>query len=105
MQGRGILGIIAGEMEAKMAANKEHPESGWRYPIFGKAGTAQSPLGKAPQGQRRPPGMGFFEKQYNPSFLAAGPADDPKLVILVVIDAPGPQLVRENRYYGAHTAG
>jgi cell division protein FtsI (penicillin-binding protein 3) len=105
VQVRGILREVAAQMELKMAANKDHPESGWRYAIFGKSGTAQIPLGKAPDGKRRPRGMGFYEKQYNASFIGAGPAEDPKLVLLVVIDDPGPQLVRENRYYGALTAG
>lgn len=102
---RQALTEVAGQMEAKMAAHKEHPEFGWRYSIFGKSGTAQIPLGKAPAGKRRPPGVGYYEKQYNASFIAAGPAEDPKIVVLVVIDDPGPALVRGNVYYGSQTAG
>lgn len=102
---RQALTEVAGQMEAKMAAHKEHPESGWRYSIFGKSGTAQIPMGKAPPGKRRPPGVGYYEKQYNASFIAAGPAEEPKIVVLVVIDDPGPALVRGNVYYGSQTAG
>jgi cell division protein FtsI/penicillin-binding protein 2 len=102
---REILRKVAAQMESKMALNSDHKESGWRYSIFGKSGTAQIPLGKAPAGKRRPRGQGFFEKQYNASFIAAGPIEDPKLVVLVVIDDPGPELVRKNVYYGALTAG
>jgi len=102
---RAALRITAREMEAKMATKKGSPESGWRYSIFGKSGTAQIPLGKAPDGKRRPPKMGYFTQQYNSSFIAAGPAEDPKLVILVVIDDPGPELVRTRSYFGSHTAG
>src|SRR6185436_5855215 len=71
----------------------------------GKSGTAQIPLGKAPKGRRRPPGVGYYEHQYNASFMAAGPGEDPKLVVLVVIDDPGPDLVHHNAYYGSLTAG
>jgi cell division protein FtsI/penicillin-binding protein 2 len=102
---REALFMVADQMESKMAANKDHPETAWRYSIFGKSGTAQIPLGKAPAHKRRPPGIGYYEHQYNASFIAAGPGEDPKLVVLVVIDDPGPELVRHNVYYGALTAG
>lgn len=103
---RTILHEIAASMEAKMAANREHPETGWRYGIFGKSGTAEIPLGKAPKGKRRPPGnKGYYERQYNASFIAAGPIARPRLVVIVVIDDPGPERVRSNTYYGALTAG
>lgn len=102
---RRLLRVVAADMEAKMAAKRDQPESGWRYTMFGKSGTAQIPLGKAPPGKRRPPGMGFYERQYNASFIAAGPAEEPRIVVLVVIDDPGPERVRTLTYYGSHTAG
>jgi cell division protein FtsI/penicillin-binding protein 2 len=102
---RQALLITARQMEAKMASHRLHPESGWRYTMFGKSGTAQIPLGKAPPGKRRPPRMGYYPSQYNASFIAAGPAEAPKLVVLVVIDDPGPEQVRGLVYYGSHTAG
>ncbi len=102
---RDALRTVAEQMEGKMADNKAHAECGWRYTIFGKSGTAQIPLGKAPKGKRRPPKVGYYEHQYNASFIAAGPGEDPKLVVLVVIDDPGPDLVHHNVYYGSLTAG
>lgn len=108
---RSILREVARSMEAKMAA-KDNPatghvsESGWRYTMFGKSGTAKIPLGKAPPGMAPPPGLrGYYEHQYNASFVGSGPTEAPRLVVLVVIDDPGPRLVRENRYYGSQTAG
>ncbi|MEX2218891.1 MAG: penicillin-binding protein 2 [Phycisphaerales bacterium] len=103
---RAILQEIAAAMEARMAANKGTPETGWRYGLFGKSGTAEIPLGKAPKGKRRPPGnKGYFEHQYNASFIGGAPIDDPRLVVLVVIDDPGPERVRNGTYYGSHVAG
>lgn len=78
----------------------------WRYTLFGKSGTAEIPLGKAPKGMRRPRGSsGYFDGQYNSSFIAAGPIEDPRLVCLVVIDDPGPERVRSRTHYGSMTAG
>lgn len=77
-----------------------------RYAVFGKSGTAEIPLGEPPKGKRRPKGSdGYFQGQYNSSFLAAGPIDKPRLVVIVVIDDPGPEMVRTRRHYGAATAG
>jgi cell division protein FtsI/penicillin-binding protein 2 len=100
---RRLLANVAAQMEDKMAIMKK--ESGWRYSMFGKSGTAQIPLGAPPAGKRRPPGKGYYERQYNSSFIGAGPTEDPRLVILVIIDDPGPDLVRRNVYYGSLTAG
>jgi cell division protein FtsI/penicillin-binding protein 2 len=103
---RAILREVAASMEAKMAASKDHPESGWRYGMFGKSGTAEIPLGKPPPGKRRPPGnKGYYDRQYNASFIGGAPLEEPRLVILVVIDDPGPERVRTNTYYGAQVAG
>ena len=48
---------------------------------------------------------GYYGGQYNVSFIAGGPFEDPRIVVLVVVDDPGPQLVREKRYFGAIVAG
>ena len=99
---RDILAQVALKMEALMAPK----ETGWRYPIFGKSGTAKIALGKPPPGKRIPPGhKGYFERQYLSSFLAAGPTENPRLVLLVIIDDPGPSRVNGNTYYGSHVAG
>jgi len=102
---RRTMQDVATKMEAKMVKD-EKPVEGWRYQIFGKSGTAEIPLGKAPPGFRRPKGTtGYFDGQYNSSFVAGGPVEQPRLVILVVIDDPGPDLVRTKKHYGALVAG
>ncbi len=99
-----MRGVTHNLDERLARANKGEPPP--RYELFGKSGTAKIPMGSPPEGKRRPRGWkGYFEHQYITSFIAAGPAESPRLVCLVVIDDPGPQLVRENRYYGAQTAG
>ncbi len=112
---RQTLGGVTHNVEERMKLQArstagmegESPESGnWRYLLFGKSGTAEIPLGKAPKGMRRPRGSsGYFDGQYNSSFIAAGPTEDPRLVCLVVIDDPGPQRVRSRTHYGSMTAG
>ncbi|MGQ0628517.1 MAG: peptidoglycan D,D-transpeptidase FtsI family protein [Phycisphaerales bacterium] len=82
------------------------PEKGWKYELFGKSGTAEIPLGPPPKGKKRPKGSdGYFNGQYNSSFIAAGPFADPQLVVIVVIDDPGPSKVRAREHYGARVAG
>lgn len=81
-------------------------DTGWRYELFGKSGTAEIPLGQPPEGQRRPKGSdGYFSGQYNSSFAAGGPVDDPRLVLIAVIDDPSPDLVKAKLHRGAATAG
>ncbi|MBC7834703.1 MAG: hypothetical protein H7Y88_06330, partial [Phycisphaerales bacterium] len=76
-----------------------------KYEMFGKSGTADIPLGKPPAGKKRPRGMkGYYVNQYYSSFVAAAPADDPRLVVLVVIDDPGPEAVRTRHHYGSYAA-
>jgi cell division protein FtsI/penicillin-binding protein 2 len=101
---RQTLRPVAEKVEQRMAA--EAPEGGWRYTMFGKSGTAQIPLGKAPPGKRRPPGnRGYFDEQYNSSFIAGAPLEEPRLVVLVVIDDPGPDRRRNRTHYGSQVAG
>lgn len=101
---RETLAAVATSMESRIREGV--PEGGWRYTIYGKSGTAEIPLGRAPEGFRRPRGTsGYFDLQYNSSFIAAGPLESPRLVILVVIDDPGPERVRTRTHYGASTAG
>ncbi|MBL8757796.1 MAG: hypothetical protein JNK35_05125 [Phycisphaerae bacterium] len=104
-QVRETLRGVTANLDRKLAA-KNPPEAGWKYELFGKSGTAEIPLTKPPPGKKRPKGSdGYFSGQYNSSFIAGGPVEEPRLVCLVVIDDPGPQLVRERRHYGAATAG
>jgi len=89
-----------------METSFDPPESGWRYQMFGKSGTAEIPLGKAPEGKRRPRGStGYFDNQYNSSFVAGAPLERPRLLVVVVIDDPGPELVHIRHHYGSWVAG
>lgn len=67
-----------------------------RYPMFGKSGTANFP---------RPDGRGYIEGQYISSFIAAAPVQNPRIVVLVIIDDPGPELARKKMHYGSYAAG
>src|SRR5262249_803272 len=87
---------------AKMRADEPQP----RYDLFAKSGTAEIPLSKPPPGVKRPRGLkGYFPNQYNSSFIAAGPSEEPRLICVVVIDDPGPEQVRTKHHYGAIVAG
>jgi cell division protein FtsI (penicillin-binding protein 3) len=76
-----------------------------RYSMFGKSGTANI-AGASPEGKRRPKGTpGYFKTQYNSSFIAAVPSDRPEIVLLVVIDDPGPERISQKHHYGSWVAG
>lgn len=76
--------------------NTKDNESPFRYRVFGKSGTAEIV---------RPDGRGYFRNQHNSSFLGAAPAEAPRLVVLVVIDDPGPERVRNRTHFGSAVAG
>jgi cell division protein FtsI/penicillin-binding protein 2 len=87
-------------------AKKGEQASGPHYEWFGKSGTAEIPLGKAPKGKVRPVGSdGYFPNQYNSSFIAGAPLENPQLVVVVVIDDPGPGLIAKKEHYGSYVAG
>lgn len=67
-----------------------------KYSMFGKSGTAEIP---------RPDGKGYFDGQYNSSFLVGAPVEDPRIVLVVVIDDPGPEQIRKRAHYGTAVAG
>ncbi|MCX5691713.1 MAG: penicillin-binding transpeptidase domain-containing protein, partial [Planctomycetota bacterium] len=91
---RETLTHVVASMESKYA--KAAPDGNpWKYTLFGKSGTARPPA----------PPFGYLQHQYVPSFIAAGPYENPKLVTLVVIDEPGPERVAKRTYYGAATSG
>lgn len=58
------------------------------FPVAGKTGTAQKVV----------PGQGYVKGQYISSFAGIIPANDPKYVIVVVVDNP------KNKYYGSEVA-
>jgi cell division protein FtsI/penicillin-binding protein 2 len=99
---RGVTHNLDNRLSSRTGASKET----FNYEAFGKSGTARAPLGKAPEGMKKPKGAdGYYGGQYNVSFIAGAPASDPRIVVLVVVDDPGPELVRTKRYYGAMVAG
>lgn len=103
---RNTLRHVAAKVEKNMAAYADAPESGWQYQMFGKSGTAEIALGKAPEGMKRPRGStGYFDNQYNSSFVAGAPLETPRLLVVVVIDDPGPELVERKKHYGSRVAG
>ena len=63
-----------------------------QYKLFGKSGTAQLP---------RADGSGYFDDRYIASFIAGAPIDNPKLVVLCVIDDPDKSI----GHYGGTVAG
>jgi cell division protein FtsI/penicillin-binding protein 2 len=98
---RHVMARVAERAESNM---KDTPVGGWRYTMFGKSGTAQIPLSSPPPGKMKPKGQAYFADQYNSSFLAAGPIEEPRLVVLVVIDDPGPGRIAHRQHYGSWVA-
>lgn len=102
---RETLAGVTANMEIKLAQS-DPSQKDWQYSIFGKSGTAKIPLTDPPKGHRPPRGAPrFFDNQYNSSFIAGGPTESPRLVCVVVIDDPGPELIRRKLHYGSSTAG
>lgn len=106
---RETLRGVTASLDRKLAA-KNPPEIDWKYEIYGKSGTAQAPVGQGPMDERGvrtklPKGGDGYYPQYNSSFIAGGPAVNPRLVMIVVIDDPGPDLVRRKEHRGASVAG
>ena len=63
-----------------------------KFQIFGKSGTAQLPM---------PNGKGYHQDRYIASFIAGAPYDDPRIVVLCVIDDPD----RSKGHFGGAIAG
>jgi cell division protein FtsI (penicillin-binding protein 3) len=114
---RKVMGLVAENMEAKIkskplsqrpggnSASEADQAPQWRYTIFGKSGTAKaSPM--PPFGKRKPKGApAYFQRQYNSSFIAGGPLENPRIVCIVVVDDPGPKRIATKSHYGSATAG
>ncbi|MBS0191267.1 MAG: penicillin-binding protein 2 [Phycisphaerales bacterium] len=104
---RDVMRGVAAKVEMNLATASHGGESGWKYSMFGKSGTAEIPLTPPPGKEfRRPKGTsGYFDDQYNSSFIAGGPAESPKVIVLCVIDDPGPSKIRARQHYGSYVAG
>ncbi len=118
---RRVLIRVAERMDASMRRRfPDEPAPG--YVMFGKSGTADiavvPPIVRDEKGEPvrdekgrivrmgKPKGAGgYYANQYNSSFIAGAPADDPRLVVIVVIDDPGPARVRQRQHYGSSVAG
>lgn len=92
---REVMGRVS-EVMVQRASRRFRGEPEFRYRMFGKSGTANIPM---------PGGGGYFQNQYNSSFIGAAPLDNPRLVCLVVIDDPGPEVIRKRMHYGSAVAG
>ena len=82
---RKIMGKVMTEGTGMNSRSKQ-------YKLFGKSGTAQLP---------RADGSGYFEDRYIASFIAGAPIDNPKLIVLCVIDDPDKSI----GHYGGTVAG
>lgn len=101
METRTVMVEIAKKLDDKMRS--EQPFS---YSMFGKSGTAQVAVERDEDWQRRPPGArGYLERQYVSSFVAGAPFEQPRVVVMVTIEDPGPQTIRRNQFYGSSVAG
>jgi cell division protein FtsI/penicillin-binding protein 2 len=94
-QVRGIMLKVGEIMDTRMR-DVHKDEAPLLYSVFGKSGTAEIP---------RPDGRGYFKNQHNSSFIAGAPVETPRIVVLVVIDDPGPALVARRQHFGSWVAG
>lgn len=104
---RETLRGVTAALDRKLATKGEKD---WKYELYGKSGTAQAPVGQGPMDEhgvraKIPKGGDGYYPQYNSSFIAGGPAENPRLVMIVVIDDPGPDLLRKKEHRGATVAG
>lgn len=95
-QTRDAMARVAQAMIDRYVNRGREKDDKYPFAIFGKSGTAEIP---------RPDGKGYFDGQYNSSFIAGAPLERPRVIVLVVIDDPGPERVRKRTHYGSATAG
>ncbi len=92
---REILAGVAERMRTRFAQLFPDEPDG-RYTLFGKSGTAQV---------AKPTGGGYLENQYISSFVGGAPLGEPRLVVLVSIEDPGPSRRAILAHYGSPAAG
>ena len=95
LMARDAMTSVVAKMDERMERAGRYDHSP-RYTMFGKSGTANIP---------RPDGRGYIEGQYISSFIAGAPLNQSRIVVLVVIDDPGPELAKQRRHYGSAVAG
>jgi len=101
---RTVLAGVAQNMDDRLTRRFED-EGDPTYTMFGKSGTSEVAI-STPKDGKRPPGFnGYLKNQHQSSFLAGAPLESPRLVVLAVIDDPGPTLVRNRQHYGSWVAG
>lgn len=100
----GPMREVAKRMDINRARQyPDEPES--MYSMFGKSGTSQIAL-VPPKGMLAPKTKkAYYEKQHHSSFIVAAPAQNPEIVVLVVLDDIGPERVRQRHHYGSWVAG
>ncbi len=92
---RDVMVAVADAMSRRAQSNYRD-EPPLNYSLFGKSGTAKIV---------RPDGRGYLKRQYNSSFIAGAPVAEPRIVVLVVIDDPGPSRIENRSHYGSLVAG
>ncbi|MEM8835620.1 MAG: penicillin-binding protein 2 [Planctomycetota bacterium] len=96
---RSAMQRVAERMSERAERNHEDLRD-FPYTLFGKSGTAELAV---PSWWKA--GRGYLDKQHRSSFVAAAPIDSPRIVVLVIVDDPGPELVANRRHFGSATAG
>ncbi|GJM19855.1 MAG: hypothetical protein DHS20C14_20680 [Phycisphaeraceae bacterium] len=101
---RTVMAGVAENMDSRMTRRfEDEPEPS--YTMFGKSGTSEVSISTPPD-CKRPRGFnGYLKNQHQSSFLAGAPLENPRLVVLAVIDDPGPTQVRNREHYGSWVAG
>ncbi|MGV6815080.1 MAG: peptidoglycan D,D-transpeptidase FtsI family protein [Phycisphaerales bacterium] len=87
----------------KMQQYPDEPKP--KYTMFGKSGTSHIAMVPPPGLKTPKTKKAYYAKQHHSSFIVAAPAEDPQIVVLVVIDDIGPERVRLNHHFGSWVAG
>lgn len=85
MMARGAMRDVVREGTGRLAQSE-------KYQLFGKSGTAQLP---------RRDGRGYHDDRYVSGFIAGAPFEDPRIVVLCVVDDPN----RAIGHFGGRIAG
>lgn len=96
---RSAMQRVAERMGERAQRNHEDLRD-YPYTLFGKSGTAELAV---PSWWKA--GRGYLDKQHRSSFIAGAPMNNPRIVVLVIVDDPGPELVANRRHFGSSTAG